>query len=489
MWERYRLVGRVLLCGLLLAGCAKDSPGTSAPATTTSTTTPGPTTTAVPTTTVPKATPPVTGPARIVPAPAQPAAASCPAVPARGEPRTDRPTYELRVDVRPADNVVVGSQRVRFTPDKDTDRIVFRLWANAPRIARAGGKIEVGVDGAKSSQPDATPLIVPRNLKAGETTTVDLNWQITLPSSSTNDRISRTGTAIRLGSFFPVLAWHPGLGQWATEPATSGFAESSISLPADFDVTLTAPPEVQAFATGVNDRPGHWVASGVADWAVSIGDLEVVTATADGGGGEVKVTVAADRQIGDAPGPYLDKIVKVIEDFGRRFGPYPWPVYSMVLTPELSGGIEYPMHVMQGPGTLGRTTSHEVGHQWFYGLVPTNQGATPWIDEGMATYAEGRFENTLPKFKSTPIPADGRAKAGQPMTYWEPRQSIYYRSVYVQGAQALAALGDPGLVDCALRQLVARQAYRVTGNGEVVDALTTVFPNAAEVLGRYGISR
>jgi hypothetical protein len=159
----------------------------------------------------------------------------------------------------------------------------------------------------------------------------------------------------------------------------------------------------------------------------------------------------------------------------------------LALTPDLSGGIEYPMHVMQGPGTLGRTTSHEVGHQWFYGLVATNQGATPWIDEGMASWAEARAEDSLQSMKERTIPAEGRGHAGEPMTFWESRQSAYYRSVYVQGTQALAALGPPELVDCALRQLVARQAYRVTGNGEVVAALTTVFPDAATVLARYGI--
>jgi hypothetical protein len=57
----------------------------------------------------------------------------------------------------------------------------------------------------------------------------------------------------------------------------------------------------------------------------------------------------------------------------------------------------------------------------------------------------------------------------------------------VQGAQAVGALGSPELVDCALRQLVARQAYRVTGNGEVIAALSVVSPDAAAVLGRYGI--
>jgi aminopeptidase N len=218
-----------------------------------------------------------------------------------------------------------------------------------------------------------------------------------------------------------------------------------------------------------------------------VGRFRVVEATASGPQ-PVHVTVGVEAGLPDDAGAYLATAVRVIEDFGRRFGPYPWPAYTLSIAPALKGGIEYPSHVMQGPGSGGRTTPHEIGHQWFYGLVPTNQGATPWIDEGMATYAESRFEDTLQKFKTTAIPADGRGKAGEPMTYWEPRQSIYYRSVYVQGAQAIAALGPPDQVDCALRQLVARQAYHLTGNGEVVAALTTVFPNAAEVLGRYGIS-
>jgi hypothetical protein len=59
--------------------------------------------------------------------------------------------------------------------------------------------------------------------------------------------------------------------------------------------------------------------------------------------------------------------------------------------------------------------------------------------------------------------------------------------VYVQGAQAVAALGSPELVDCALRQLVARSAYRIVGTGEVLAALSVVAPDAAAVLARYGI--
>ena len=61
--------------------------------------------------------------------------------------------------------------------------------------------------------------------------------------------------------------------------------------------------------------------------------------------------------------------------------------FTLAITPQLGGGIEYPGHVMQGQNTLG-VTSHEVGHQWFYGLVGNDQGRDPWLDEGLATWAE-----------------------------------------------------------------------------------------------------
>lgn len=494
MTGRLRLALVLWVVAALVAACSSRgdegaaSTTSSSPSSTSTSSIPGgsstssaPTSSTAPGPVVASVSPPVTGPAQVHPGPAKPAADSCPAVPERTAPRSDRPSYELTVDVRPDEGIVVGTEQVRFTPDLDVDHLVFRLWANAPRITRAGGKIEVALDGA--TQPDPTTLVLPRSVKAGKTTEVTMTWQLTLPTGATNDRIARSGSSVRLGSFFPVLAWHPGVG-WATEPPTTGFAEASLSLPSDFSVEVKVPDGLQVLATGVPSDGGRWVASGVPDWAMTLGDLRIATGRADG---DVVVSVAADRSVGDAPGPYLDKAIKALNDFSRRFGPYPWPSYTVALTPDLSGGIEYPMHVMQGPGTLGRTTSHEIAHMWFYGLVATNQGANPWIDEGLASYAEARFEGTLDDFKARPIPEGGAGHAGEPMTYWEGRQSIYYRSVYVQGAQAVAALGSADLVDCALRQLVARSAYRVVGNGEVIAALAVVAPDAADVLARYGI--
>ena len=499
MARRWRsVVVLAALLALVAGACAGDgdrdreartSPSTTTTSPSTSAPADGSSTTGAPAPAGPvisSINPPVTGPAQVKPGPAVPAADSCPAVPERNQPRSDRPAYEVTLDVNLDEGVVTGTQTVTFTPDLDVDRLVLRLWANAPRITRAGGGIEVFLDSLPgATQPDPTTLVIPREVKAGRTTEVELPWRLTLPTGATNDRIARSGSSVRLGSFLPVLAWHPGLG-WATEPPTTGFAEASISLPSDFTVTATVPAGLQVLATGVpSGEDGTWLASGVPDWAMTVGDLRIETATAAGG---VAVSVGIDRRLGDQPGVYLEKVVDVIADFSRRFGPYPWATYTLALTPDLSGGIEYPMHVMQGPGTLGRTTSHEVAHMWFYGLVATNQGANPWIDEGLSTYAEARYEGTLDAMKAREIPAAGAGKAGEPMTYWESRQSAYYRSIYVQGAQAVAALGSADLVDCALRQLVARSAYRVVGNGEVIAALSVVAPDAGAVLARFGIT-
>jgi hypothetical protein len=418
-------------------------------------------------------------------------AGGCPAVPARTAPAASRPQYRLEIAVDLSTNTVRGELHVRFTPDVTTDRLVFRLWPNGPRPAGAGAKLEAGpvtVDdrATPSEQPNPTTLVVrpPGGVAAGDRVAVAMPWRLTLPGT-VNDRISRSGSSVRLGSFFPILAWEPGVG-WAEEPPTAGFAEASTVPVADFDVGVSLPPGLGALATGVFDGRGRWTASAVRDFAVSVGAFRIATGVAHAPQ-PVRVTVGVAAGIGDDPGGFLAKQIRVLEDFGNRFGPYPWPELTMGITPDLSGGIEYPGHIMQGPGTGGRTTSHEVGHMWFYALVGNNQGRDPWLDEGLATWAEAMFEGTLASIRSRSIPAGARGHVGEPMTYWAPRQGDYYEGVYVQGAQALAAAGEQGLVDCALRHYVAANAHRVARPRDLLAALELVVPGATGRLAPYGV--
>lgn len=408
-------------------------------------------------------------------------------MPPRAVPDPRRPRYRLRLDIRPDEAVVNGDLSVDFTPDLAIDRLVFRLWPNGPALQAAGAQLSTGpvtLDGSAPREgelPDPTELVVPlgRRVDAGTTVTASMTWTLRLPGA-VNDRIARIGDTVRLGSFFPLLAWEPGVG-WATEPPTRNHAETATSPAADFTLTITAPPELQVFATGDEGPRGSWHAVGVRDVNVVVGRFRVVEGLSAG----IPITVAVEAGVRDDPNTYLVAAVRAIDDFSRRFGPYPWDRYTIAVAPGLNGGIEYPMLVSAGTGSYGRSTSHEVGHQWFYGLVGNDQARDPWLDEGLATWAEARVLGTLPSFVGRPIPADGRGRTGAPMTFWEGRSS-YYRGVYVQGAQALAALGNPDAVDCALRVYVARDAYRIARPDDLVGALETVFPNARAVLARFG---
>ncbi len=413
-------------------------------------------------------------------------------MPPRATPDPDRPSYRLDLRVDLAANAVEGRQVVRFTPDVATDRLVFRLWPNGPRPSAAGARLDVDAVYLGSSvpvpteRPDATTLVVPLDdpLPAGATIEATVPFRLTLPGP-VNDRISRRGDTVRLGTFHPLLAWEPGVG-WATEPATALFAESTTSPVADWSVSVTAPDGLTVLASG-ELRDGRYTASALREFALSIGRFRVAEGIA-GAPHQVPVTVAVESGMSDDPAAYLSTVVRSMTDFGARFGAYPFERYTLVLTPDLSGGIEYPSFVHQGTDTGGRTTPHEVGHQWFYALVGNDQGRDPWLDEGFSTYAEARYLGTLGSFTGRAIPAGARGRAGEPMTYWADRRDSYYRGVYVQGAQALAALGSPEQVDCALRHHVARNAWGIATNRSTIDALRAVFPDVEATLARFGIA-
>ncbi len=427
-------------------------------------------------------------------APARATTPACPTIPARATPDPARPKYTLRADVHPSDGSVDGQLRVIFTPDVDTDRLVFRLWPNGPPAGPVPpelttGQVTISGRPVSSTAEDPTTLVVRSGatFRAGQAVDVAMPWRLTVPGKA-NDRISRNGDSMRLGSFFPILSWEPGVG-WATESAVGGFAESSTAPTADFDLTVVVPEGFGVLASGTPDpaRGGHFTATAMRDVGVSVGRFDTVSAVAMAPQ-PVQVTVGIQRGTVDNDGlnAYLDTVVGSLEDFGRRFGAYAWTTFTLAITPELGGGIEYPGHVMQGQNTIG-VTSHEVGHQWFYGLVGNDQGRDPWLDEGVTSWAEARFEGRLERFKARVIPPAVKNKVGEPMSFWADRRQNYSDGVYIQGAQALAALGDPTLVDCALRVYVALNAYRIARQPDLVAAASAVFPNAAATLTAYGV--
>jgi len=81
----------------------------------------------------------------------------------------------------------------------------------------------------------------------------------------------------------------------------------------------------------------------------------------------------------------------------KWLGEYPYNIVTAIEAKMgFTGGMEYPtitsISPMEDEKSLDMTIEHEVGHNWVYGILATNERDHPWMDEGMNTYFDNRYE-------------------------------------------------------------------------------------------------
>ena len=106
----------------------------------------------------------------------------------------------------------------------------------------------------------------------------------------------------------------------------------------------------------------------------------------------------------------LRSIRAAIKEFGLWYGRYPYPTLTIVDPPYGglgSGGMEYPTFITGGTSVLlnhwpfenihlnDEVLAHEYGHQFWYGLVGSNEFEEAWLDEGFDSYSTGRLVGRL----------------------------------------------------------------------------------------------
>ncbi|NOT37487.1 MAG: M1 family metallopeptidase [Saprospiraceae bacterium] len=89
-------------------------------------------------------------------------------------------------------------------------------------------------------------------------------------------------------------------------------------------------------------------------------------------------------------------VTRAVEFYSQNVGEYPWPQATAVQSSlGAGGGMEYPMITVIGEvnseKSLDIIICHEVGHNWFYGILASNEREHPWLDEGVNSYYEGRY--------------------------------------------------------------------------------------------------
>ncbi|MEO6404258.1 MAG: M1 family metallopeptidase [Ferruginibacter sp.] len=112
----------------------------------------------------------------------------------------------------------------------------------------------------------------------------------------------------------------------------------------------------------------------------------------------------------------------------KWLGEYPYNTVTVVENPlSGNGGMEYPTITLISASpdekTMDYLINHEVGHNWFYGIIGSNERLHPWMDEGMNSYYDRKyfmerygsvsldFLGTKEKFLKDRMPADAEKLA------------------------------------------------------------------------------
>jgi hypothetical protein len=256
---------------------------------------------------------------------------------------------------------------------------------------------------------DETDLRVPlpRPLEPGQSLSLELEFEDKLP-----EIVERTGY---MGSFHFLGQWFPKLARLEPSGQFSHFAfHAQSEFYADFgdyDVTLDVP---EAFVVGATGKLGeqshdkgrkslHFRAENVHDFAWTAWDQ---FQTRNERIGSTDVTVLYPPHQDANAEAELDSVRFALPHFDELYGRYPYSTLTLVHPPEAAGnagGMEYPTLITTGGpwySTFGGghfidiVTIHELGHQWFYGLCASNEHASPFLDEGLNSYAEAEALET-----------------------------------------------------------------------------------------------
>ena len=276
------------------------------------------------------------------------------------------------------------------------------------------GGIELASKLAYPDAPDQTVADLPLAQPVQPGQTIEVSFKFTEQLPEVFARTGYKGDFDMVGQWFPkigVRVGPPGAEHWECQPHqanTEFFADFGV-----YDVTLTVPSTHVVAATGVlvaaTESPGGtrtlaYHAEDVHDFAWMADPYMTGLKTGkavleDGSTVAVRVYYRPEQESFAAR--HLQAAIGAIEKFSADFGPYPWSIMTVVDPPvdaaSGAGGMEYPTLVTTaGDSVFARpgmhipeyVTIHEVGHNWFQGMLASNEPVEAWMDEGVNEWAD-----------------------------------------------------------------------------------------------------
>ncbi|MEO8189078.1 MAG: M1 family metallopeptidase [Acidobacteriota bacterium] len=269
--------------------------------------------------------------------------------------------------------------------------------------------VYISPDDGNRDDRTVAEITLPRPVAPGETARVSLDFRSRLPRV-----YRRTGWK---GDFFMVAQWFPKIGVlqesgWnchqfhANSEFFSDFGDYDVSIdvPARYRGKVGATGKRVEERTGTGDRVLYrFRQESVHDFAWTADPDYVVVKDffREAGLGDVEIFLYVQPEHAPQAARYFRAVKAGLSLMGRVLGAYPYQTLTVVDPPwgaSGAGGMEYPTLITCGtsliaPGTVHKpeeVTVHEFGHQFFYGLLASNEFEEPYLDEGFNQYMTSR---------------------------------------------------------------------------------------------------
>jgi hypothetical protein len=315
------------------------------------------------------------------------------------------PHYDLTMQVDPVNKRISGRVELWFrnTTGAPLGDVVLRLYPNFPAdYSGDGGNTlmtlrDVVVQDTPAvprseAQNTAARIALPKPAAPGEIVTVKLNFQTSFNTNYPQDR------SWQLASYYPMLAaWQNG---WRTDVSTfpdrvyahSALYHARITLPSAWTAVMTG----SALSTTTNNdgtRTFEAVSGPVREFAFSVGQFASVQAEHEGT--LLVVWYEKNSGLGSVASSSLTHLKRALTTFNGKYGPYPYrelDTHLVFNTSSYNHGIEFPgLIYIVSNGTYSTGTrivlSHELAHQWFYGVLGNDIFNEAWLDEAFGQYS------------------------------------------------------------------------------------------------------
>lgn len=282
------------------------------------------------------------------------------------------------------------------------------LDSAAPAVDLKPSVRYIAPDDGNTDDHTVMAVRLPRPVQPGEAITVSLAWTARVPRT-----FDRTGA---LGNYYFIAQWFPKLGVledsgWNCHQfhaTTEFFSDYGV-----YDVRMTVPTgwvvgatgREQSRTTNPNGTTTHrYVQEDVHDfaWTTSPDFVERTARFEERGLPAVDMRLLMQPEHLPQAGRHFAATRSALRRYGTWFGPYAYG-HITIVDPAFqsdTGGMEYPTLFTAGTqwlisrettmSTPEEVTIHEAGHQFWYGIVGTNEFEHAWMDEGINTFATAR---------------------------------------------------------------------------------------------------